>query len=296
MNENIETTLSRIEKNSENTQIMLRYLMNSTIYNINKRAEEFRNPFNNYGKKMYSQTDEDGLTFEIVRRLGIKKGVFAEFGVGNGLENNTISLAALKWRGFWVGMEDLVVNINPTNERSLNFEYIKDFIDLDNILSLIDKGLSAISQQNIDLISLDLDGNDLYFVTKILENNIQPKIFIVEYNSKIIPPVEFTIDYNSKHTWNHTDYFGASLMSFYNTFSKHEYFPVCCNSFTGSNAFFVKNEFRSLFPEVPDDIDRIWCQPLYQYPPDYGHGTSQQTIELIFRNLQQDRSPFGTGN
>ena len=65
------------------------------------------NPLNLYGKKCFSQNDEDGLTLEIIKRLGIKKGVFTELGPGNGTENNTICLAALKWKGFWVGSEDL---------------------------------------------------------------------------------------------------------------------------------------------------------------------------------------------
>jgi hypothetical protein len=89
--------------------------------------------------------------------------------------------------------------------------------------------------------------------------------------------------------WDHTEYMGASLLSFVNLFDRHGYFLVCCNSFTGSNAFFVKKEFRHLFPEVPDDIDRIWCPPMYFLPPEYGHGQSPRTVEVILRTLQQDR-------
>jgi hypothetical protein len=113
---------------------------------------------------VFSQTDEDGLTFEIVKRLGLKNGTFAEFGVGNGLENNTLSLAAAKWRGFWVGNENLAVNYNPSNEDKLNFAYIKYFVDLSNIMLLIETGLGLIGKETIDLISFDLDGNDLYLV------------------------------------------------------------------------------------------------------------------------------------
>jgi hypothetical protein len=32
----------------------------------------------------------------------IETGTFAEFGVGNGLENNTLILLASGWRGFWI--------------------------------------------------------------------------------------------------------------------------------------------------------------------------------------------------
>src|SRR5689334_5694165 len=69
-----------------------------------------KNPLNRFGAKYFSQADEDGITCEIVRRLGIKNGIFAEFGVGNGLENNTLILLANGWRGFWVGGQDLAFN------------------------------------------------------------------------------------------------------------------------------------------------------------------------------------------
>ena len=37
------------------------------------------NPLNIYGKKCFSQNDEDGLTLEIIKRLSIKKGVFQNY-------------------------------------------------------------------------------------------------------------------------------------------------------------------------------------------------------------------------
>src|SRR6516225_11835412 len=64
------------------------------------------NPLNRFGKKCFSQSDEDGITLEILRRIGVlESGVFAEFGVGDGTENNTLILAALGWKGFWVSGE-----------------------------------------------------------------------------------------------------------------------------------------------------------------------------------------------
>lgn len=283
--------LSQISEQIGQLNIMNRYILNRVIYKINDRSDPLKNPFNAYGKKTFSQTDEDGLTFEIIKRLKIESGVFAEFGVGNGIENNTLALVGAKWRGFWVGNEDLAVNTNPTNESRLNFTYIKDFIKLDNIIDLLKTGLAAIAKPQIDLISLDLDGNDIYFVEKILDDGTKPSVFIVEYNSKFAPPIEFSIDYNENHGWDRSDYFGASLAAFNKLFVKHGYFLVCCNAATGSNAFFVKNEFRSLFPEVPDDLDRLWCPPMYFIPPDYGHPTSVKTIEVLFKALQQDGLP-----
>src|SRR5215510_14214965 len=40
------------------------------------------NPLNRFGKKCFSQADEDGITIEILRRINsIEHGTFAEFGV-----------------------------------------------------------------------------------------------------------------------------------------------------------------------------------------------------------------------
>ena len=150
------------------------------------------NPLTRRGQKCFSQTDEDGITLEIVRRLGITNGVYAEFGVGDGLENNTLILAALGWRGFWVGGEDLAFDYS----KATKFSYIKDWITLENILQHASTGLGSISSEKLDVISLDFDGNDIYFVEKLLSGGIIPKLFIVEYNAKFIPPSRFQIEYN----------------------------------------------------------------------------------------------------
>jgi hypothetical protein len=76
-------------------------------------VKQLRNPLNKCGRKVFSQSDEDGITCEIIKRIGIERGVFAEFGIGNGLENNTIVLASLGWKGFWVGAERLAYNPPP---------------------------------------------------------------------------------------------------------------------------------------------------------------------------------------
>jgi len=282
-----ELLLKDIVKNLGDINVISRFIMHATLYNNNLRSEPYRNPFNNYGKKTFSQTDEDGLTFEIVRRLGLEKGVFGEFGVGNGTQNNTLALIAVKWRGFWAGNEDLVFDPNPERVAKPNFAYIKTFITRDNFLAVMAAGAQAIGQNQLDLLSIDLDGNDIYLLELMLAQGIKPKVLIVEYNAKFIPPIDWRIDYADDHVWDSTDYFGASFMAFYNVLAPAGYFPVCCNAFTGSNAFFVLNEYRALFPDVPDEVDKIWCPPMYFLPADYGHGQSVRTISTIIRDAQR---------
>jgi hypothetical protein len=236
-----------------------------------------RNPLNRFGKKCFSQTDEDGITIELLRRLNISSGVYAEFGVGNGLENNTLILAAMGWSGFWVGAEDLAFSYS----KATKFSYQKNWITLSNISQHAKNGMKDIKALELDLISLDLDGNDIYFVEKLLSDGITPKIFIVEYNAKFIPPSKFQIDYDPNHQWMGDDYFGAALTNFVELFEKNGYKLVCCNSHTGANAFFVRNDYGHLFDDVPTDILDIYSPPRYHTYNAYGHRQSTKVIEKI---------------
>jgi hypothetical protein len=68
---------------------------------------------------------------------------------------------------------------------------------------------------------------------------------------------------------------------------KYSYKLVCCNSHTGSNAFFIKNDFLDLFKDVPQEIEKIYVEPRYQLYERYGHPQSIKTIELIFEELEK---------
>ena len=222
---------------------------------IRRRQIEHPNPFCKFGSFGFSQNDEDGLTIEILKRLGISKGTFCEFGVGDGTENNTLILLALGWSGVWIGGQDIV--LNTSNSSKLKF--IKNWITKENILDLY----SSHSAQVVDVVSMDLDGNDLHFAKELLKNGVSPKLFIVEYNARFPPQVQFSIPYDAEHIWIADDYFGASLASFVQLFDRFGYRLICCNAATGTNAFFVKEEFVEKFPEVPKDIEKLYTEPFY---------------------------------
>ena len=238
------------------------------------------NPLNRFGKKCFSRADEDGITLEILRRIKkIDDGVYAEFGVGDGTENNTLILAALGWKGFWVGGEKLKLDINGDNHKK--FAYLREWITLENISDLTEKGCAEIDSEKLDVISLDLDGNDIYFVEKLLANGFKPKLFIVEYNAKFPPPIKFQIDYDPNHTWKSDDYYGASLASFNNLFNDFGYKLVCCNSHSGVNAFFIDATYSDFFSDVPIDINQIYVESRYHHYTKYGHTQSLRTINKI---------------
>ncbi len=253
---------------------------NERIYNIQLQAlYETRklshaNPLVRYGSKAFSQSDEDGITFEICRRLRLESGTFLEFGVGDGTENNTLALLANDWKGEWFGGQPLAFDTSKSNR----LKYSNVWITRENIIQLVESALERLSVERPDLISLDLDGNDYFLIEKILKAGLGPKVFIAEYNAKLIPPIKFTIDYNPNHTWQNDDYYGASLSMLEDLFSRNGYRLICCNAATGANAFFVRGEYLDLFGEVPQSIFDIFVPlnfNLYNY---FGHKTSIETI------------------
>lgn len=235
------------------------------------------NPLNKFGKKCFSQNDEDGITVEIAQRLGIT-GKYLEFGVGDGLECNTLVLHSLGWKGMWVGDEKLAIGENESKD----FVYIRKRVTRENLLSILETGFNHFKSKTFDVISVDLDGNDYYIVEALLKSDIEAKLFIVEYNGKFFPPIEFRIKYDPDFIWRGDDYFGASLQSYVNLFSEYGYTLVCCNGSTGSNAFFVSNMNLENFKDVPSDIASLYVPPMY-FEQRRGHPGSARTVEkLIF--------------
>ena len=110
---------------------------------------------------------------EILRRLDISEGHFAEFGVGDGTETNTLVLMSLGWRGFWIGGEILAFG----TEKSKRLSFDKAWVTRTNIMELFSRGLAQTGTKTVDLISLDLDGNDLYFCEELLSNDVTPPVF-----------------------------------------------------------------------------------------------------------------------
>jgi len=201
--------------------------------------ERHRNPLRltSYGFKVYSQGDEDGIIQEIFNRIGLESRIFVEFGVGDGLENNTAKLLLDGWRGLWLeGSPTDSAKIRRTFSRELasgQLKFTQAFIDRDNINSLI----SAHYTGAIDLISIDIDGNDIH----ILENldAVSPRVLIIEYNGKFPPPMSIAQKYNRSNIWRGTDYNGSSLEAITKIAIQKGYRLVGCN-IIGTNAFFVR--------------------------------------------------------
>jgi len=239
-----------------------------------------KNPFNRFGKRCFSQCDEDGISLEIVKRLNIKKGIFCEIGCDTGLQNNTLILASLLWNGIWIDKSDLVIDYNKFKR----LKFFKETVTTSNIVGLIKGGLTNFISKELDCISIDIDSCDYHIVETILKNSIFPKFFIVEINQKFPPPIEFVADNDAKTIYN-KDYYGASLYSFYKLFSKYNYTLICCSLIMGHNAFFIQNKYLDLFKDVPKDINDIYITPNYwSFSHSFKTGSTKEMVEAIFKD------------
>ncbi len=239
------------------------------------KAQISRNPLLEQGEKFHSQNDEDGIISAILSRLKIDTGVFVEYGCDDGLENNTAQLLMRGWRGVWIGATDLRLRI-PASSKRLWFG--QEWVTRDNCVEIMQRGLQTIGANQVNLISMDLDGNDLFFVQEILEHGFEPDVFIVEYNGKFPPPIRFTIDYDPNFVWSGSDYIGASLQSFVDLFNSFGFRLVCCNV-TGVNAFFVAARHASLFADVPKEVEKLFMPPDYNWFLRRGHAPDPRSIE-----------------
>jgi hypothetical protein len=194
-----------------------------------------------HGHKIYSQGDEDGIIAEIFRRIGTSTDkTFVEVGVGDGTQCNTAALLVQGWKGAWVeGNEkrfnDAVAIYKDSFIASGQLAVLGCCADMANINELV----CARDFKPIDLLSIDIDGND-FWVWKALDR-VKPRVVVIEYNALFPPPAAMVIPYNPQWVWDGTNYMGASLQALVNLGNAKGYRIVGCG-YSGANAFFVRED------------------------------------------------------
>jgi hypothetical protein len=206
------------------------------------------------GYKVFSQADEDGIIQALLSKLPASQlsRTAIEIGCGDGRENNTHFLLLCGFRVCWLDGSPANIaairrELGMETDRKGPLMVTESFVTLDNITGLIADHCAFLDTNEPDFFSLDIDGNDLQILARAMDG-FAPKIICVEYNAKFPPPATLSIRYNATHKWALDDYQGASLQAFCDLLAG--YTLVACN-LSGVNAFFVRNDFRDLFPSYP---------------------------------------------
>lgn len=238
------------------TERELREILALPVYADPRRLERS-------GRKVYSQNDEDGIIEEIFRRIGAGSRTFVEFGVSDGRECNTLKRLLEGWQGLWIeGGAELCAAIRRTFPDQIAagaLELRESLVSAENIDSII--GGSRIARAGaLDLLSIDIDGNDYYVLGAI--RSVRPRVVVIEYNAKFPPPMDLVIRYDPRHAWDGSDYMGASLQALTNLASRLGYQLVGTN-ITGANAFFVRNDLAGDRFFTPARADALYNPPRY---------------------------------
>ena len=254
----------------------------SRIHYINQLLENHRyeDPrcLVRYGCKIYSQTDEDGIIHEIFKRIGTTNKKFIEFGVGNGLENNTLALLFQGWKGLWIeGSSGFCTAIREGFARTVQqgvLQVENAFITTNNIDQIIAR---HIKDSEIDLLSVDIDGNDFHVYDAI--RSVSPRVIVFEYNAKMGYFIRYCMHYNEEYVWNGTDNFGMSLKFLEDEMRRRDYALVGCNLF-GLNAFFVRCDLLNDKFLAPYTAEQHYETPKYNLGNySNGHPASYRTLE-----------------
>ena len=218
--------------------------------------------WDDYGFKVFSQNNEDGLLQYIIHHTDLKQKSFIEFGVQDYSECNTrFLLLHNNWSGLI--MDASVEWMQALRKQSIYWKRTIEakgvFITKENINSLIaDSGFSG----EIGLLSVDIDGNDYWVLDAI--DCIDPMILICEYNpifgSKEKVSIPYSKDFDRTIAHFSNLYWGASLGAFTHIASQRGYKLVCINNL-GNNAFYVKRGASDI-PEV--SIEAAWKDPIYR--------------------------------
>lgn len=218
------------------------------------------NGLENFEYSLYSQNGEDGIIKYLFSQIGVSSKLFLEFGFGV-VENNSLHLILKEgWGGVLIDGSE--VSVTAFNKALLKLgissvKAIHQFLNLENLKKTI---LGSGLPKQIDLLSIDVDGNDYWFWKDIAY--LKPRVVVIEYNASLGPELSLTVPYDpffKRHEKHLSGFYqGASLTALTKLAREKGYALVGCDSM-GVNAFFVRNDC------LPDSIKEI--SPLAAYRP-----------------------------
>jgi hypothetical protein len=207
-------------------------------------------PLGQFGHKVLSQNDEDGIIGVISSRLQPPQ-TCVEIGVVS-WEANCLHLVRQGW-------QHVLMDIRGDGD------FIKrEHVAPDNVNRLFEKyQIPPI----FGVLSIDIDGQD-YWVWEAISCEYRPALVVIEYNSILPSERSCSVPMNSNWHWDRTQYYGASLLALNKLANTKGYHLVYAN---GVNAFFVMDDLLAN-PEdfTYDDLFRPWPDDQWKRHRDAG--------------------------
>jgi SAM-dependent methyltransferase len=193
-----------------------------------------------------SQGEEDGVIWALLRAAGFGERRFVELGCGDNGGNTGFLATEAGWTGLMVDGDGDHVTAMRARLRGTLTQVVHAWVERDGIDDLIRRhGLDG----EIDVLSIDLDGND-YWILEAIEA-CRPRILVVEYNTAFGPDARVTVPYDPAFARDAGGgasglYYGASLNAWAHLARRKGYRLVAGENV---NAFFLRDDVA---PEIPE--------------------------------------------
>lgn len=204
-------------------------------------------PFRDIEFSNNSQNGEDGILLYLFSLAGHGGRRAVEICAGNGVENNTANLVLhhdwsalmldgdpelLKEGRSYYAQHKETCRIGP--------RLAAEWITAENVNDLIQEHGFG---EDVDLLSLDMDGVDYWILTAI---KLRPRVIVLEYNNRIPADRTVTVPYQPNFAaaggaFSGDGFFGASLGAFDKLLSNRGYRLVGANR-QNTNAFFLRED------------------------------------------------------
>ena len=259
--------LCYIDAESINQQLQ-QVLINQHKANL-RQGEKSYEDVSQAGFRCYSQFEEDGIILYVLSMIGMKTKKVVEICIGNGEECMATNLILNHgYQGFlFDGSEHNVEHANrffkSKKDCLLNPPSVEAaWITKDNVNDLL-RNIGA--QDEVDLLSLDIDGNDYYIWEAI--NEINPRLCVFETHDIVPGDLSITIPYEENFNWKtkegaEPDFRSVSLLSMKKLSERKGYRLIGAHKH-GFNVFFLRNDIaQDIFPEVSIDHvhNNLWTK------------------------------------
>lgn len=222
---------------------------------LNYLDAKYRNhlpPIKETGFKVFSQFEEDGYLLYIFSIIGHGNKTFIEIGANDGINSNCSNLCIhFGWSGlFFEGNAQLIKRgqrffskyPTPYHPKPI---FKQAIITRENINELIAEGGL---RGEIDLLSIDIDGNDYWVWDAITQVN--PRVVIIETHVEFgMKPIVVPYDPNYMYPGKHPIYHGASPAAM-NILARTKGYRLVVTNDLGINHIYLRNDLA--LDEIPE--------------------------------------------
>ena len=200
---------------------------------------------NDFEYQITSQNNEDGIINHIFDILKIDKLNFIEIGFDY-YQNNSLAVLKRCNKGLFIDGDNkkviILKNVLKLFYPTTKITVQNALVDINNINQIKEQNFN--NQEEIDFLSIDVDGIDYYLLKEI---NFKPKLICIEYNFWFGKDLSCAVPYKKNYSIDSlSSYVGASLKALTELANSKGYHLIALDS-ACVNAFFIRDDLKHNF-------------------------------------------------